>query len=394
MADMNQLEKHNGSRFVWAHGLQGVGDQLLSGKTVLPWILGPGFFTAMLVPVRESLSMLPQAALTPWVTTQKSRKRVWMIGSMGQGISAALIGVAAMFLHGWPLGLTTVILMGILATFRSLCSIASKDVQGRTISKGNRGKITGRATELAGAISLIIGLALMFVKGHPIPLIFIAAGGWFAATAVFSTIEEPEEDVTPIKRNWWSDTWNLFFHHTLFRRFVIVRSLMLVTALSTSFVVMLSQEVGHDIKGLGFFVISSALASLVGGRVSGMLSDVSSKNVMAGAAATASIAIAIMVATASVAPWILPVGFFVIALAHTAIRVGRQTYIVDMAEGDDRTRFTGAANTIMGIILLIVGAISGALGSPRTALIFLAILGFVGVIGASRLQDVSRKAAR
>ena len=71
-----------------------MGDQIVAAKTVLPWLLQaagtPGFFIALLVPIRESGSMLPQAAFTPWVTTQRSRKRIWVIGSLGQALAAAL----------------------------------------------------------------------------------------------------------------------------------------------------------------------------------------------------------------------------------------------------------------------------------------------------------------
>ena len=77
-------ESANARRFVWSNGLQGVGDQLLSGKTVLPWLFSvagvPGFFTGLLVPLRESGSMLPQAALTPWVVSHPARKRLWVLG--------------------------------------------------------------------------------------------------------------------------------------------------------------------------------------------------------------------------------------------------------------------------------------------------------------------------
>ena len=57
-------EKSNSNKFIGAHGLQNIGDQIIAAKTVLPWILqaggAPGFIIAMLVPVRESLSMLPR----------------------------------------------------------------------------------------------------------------------------------------------------------------------------------------------------------------------------------------------------------------------------------------------------------------------------------------------
>ncbi|PZP00501.1 MAG: MFS transporter, partial [Corynebacterium urealyticum] len=150
-------ESANARRFIWSNGLQGVGDQLLSGKTVLPWLFSaagvPGFFTGLLVPLRESGSMLPQAALTPWVTSHPARKRLWILGSVGQGVCAAVIAAAAVLVSGPLLGVIVCVALAVLALLRALCSLTGKDVQGRTISKGSRGLVTGRATQLGGAVT-------------------------------------------------------------------------------------------------------------------------------------------------------------------------------------------------------------------------------------------------
>jgi len=402
-------EEHAARRFIWSNGLQGVGDQIVAAKTVLPWLLqaagAPGFFIALLVPIREAGSMLPQAAFTPWVTTQRSRKRIWVIGSLGQAVAAALIGVAALLLDAFALGLTVTLLLAVLAVFRALCSIASKDVQGRTISKGRRGVITGRAAAVGGAVALAVGLLLEYI-GTPIPtwilaaLIFASAAAWAIAAIVFHTIDEPVSDEEPrgLERGWWADTWGLFTGDREFRQFVIVRSLLLVSALSTAFIVTLSQEIGYGLTGLGAFLIASGLASVLGGRISGVWSDASSRNVMSYGALAASVVIVGLVAAAAWLPgaanaWVFPIGFFLVNLAHTAIRVARKTYIVDMAEGDTRTRYVGAANTLMGVILLVIGAISGVVAQlgPSAALLFLAAIGFVGVGAARRLRDVSEQ---
>lgn len=400
-------EEHAARRFIWANGLQGMGDQIVAAKTVLPWLLQaagtPGFFIALLVPIRESGSMLPQAAFTPWVTTQRSRKRIWVIGSLGQALAAALIGAAVLLLDGPALGLAVTLLLAVLAVFRSLCSIASKDVQGRTISKGRRGVITGRAAAVGGAIALAVGLLLEF-PGTDAPtwllaaLIFASAAAWALAAVVFHTIREPVSGEQPqgLQKGWWADTRGLFTGDRKFRQFVVVRSLLLVTALSTAFIVTLSQEIGYGLTGLGAFLIASGLAAVLGGRISGIWSDTSSRNVMSSGALAGSVVIVALVASAHWAPgavnaWVFPIGFFLVNLAHTAIRVARKTYIVDMAEGDERTRYVGAANTLMGAILLLVGAVSGviALLGPSAALLFLAAVGLIGVLAARRLPDVS-----
>ena len=405
----DQREERNARRFVWSNGLQNIGDQVVAPKTVLPWLFGaagvPAVMTSFLVPIRESGSMLPQAFLSPWVTSKRSRKRVWLIGSWGQAIAAGLIALSALLLDGTPLGAVILILLAAHALFRSLCSLAGKDVQGRTISKGRRGSITGRATALAGAFTLAIGLLLTFLPNN-LPqwtiaaLLAVGALTWALASLVFSGIDEPEAEPESNDGQSMKEMWALVKGDRDLQKFLVVRSLMLVTALSTPFIVVMAGDEGADLTGLGAFIIASGGASLLGGRVSGKLSDRSSKSTMAWAAGVASTVIVALVASARLAPsavnaWVMPLGFFLVNLAHTAVRVSRKTYLVDMADGDKRTMITGASNTVMGVVLLVVGAVSSAIAvlGPQAALIFLAVVGYAGVVGARNLKEVSAAAS-
>src|SRR5690554_5347738 len=62
--------KHQPRDFVyhlWSLTLTKLGDSLVSARLVLPWLLNasgaPTFFISMLVPLRESLSLLPQLCI-------------------------------------------------------------------------------------------------------------------------------------------------------------------------------------------------------------------------------------------------------------------------------------------------------------------------------------------
>ncbi|OFT59334.1 MFS transporter [Corynebacterium sp. HMSC05H05] len=405
----DQREERNARRFIWSNGLQNIGDQVVAPKTVLPWLFGaagvPAVLTSFLVPIRESGSMLPQAFLSPWVTSKRSRKRVWLLGSWGQAVAAGLIALSALLLDGAPLGAVILILLAAHALFRSLCSLAGKDVQGRTISKGRRGDITGRATALAGGFTLAIGLILTFLPNN-LPqwaiaaLLAVGASMWALASLVFRGIDEPEAEPEAKDGQSMKEMWALVKGDRDLQKFLVVRSLMLVTALSAPFIVVMAGDEGADLTGLGAFIIASGGASLLGGRISGKLSDRSSKSTMAWAAGVASTVIVALVMSARLAPagvnaWVMPLGFFLVNLAHTAVRVSRKTYLVDMADGDKRTMITGASNTVMGVVLLVVGAISSAIAvlGPQAALIFLAVVGYAGVIGARNLKEVSAAAA-
>ena len=330
---------------------------------------------------------------------------MWLIGSWGQAIAAGLIALSALLLDGTPLGAVILILLAAHALFRSLCSLAGKDVQGRTISKGRRGSITGRATALAGAFTLAIGLLLTFLPNN-LPqwtiaaLLAVGALTWALASLVFGGIDEPEAEPESNDGQSMKEMWALIKGDRDLQKFLVVRSLMLVTALSTPFIVVMAGDEGADLTGLGAFIIASGGASLLGGRVSGRLSDRSSKSTMAWAAGVASTVIVALVASARLAPsavnaWVMPLSFFLVNLAHTAVRVSRKTYLVDMADGDKRTMITGASNTVMGVVLLVVGAVSSAIAvlGPQAALIFLAVVGYAGVVGARNLKEVSAAAS-
>lgn len=401
-------EARNGRIFVMSNGLQNIGDQITSAKTVLPWIFAtagtPAVFTAFLVPIRESGSLLPQASLTPWILSKSKRVPIWVAGSMIQAVAAAGVGVSGLVLDGVALGVVVIILLGILALGRALCSITSKDVQGRVISKGSRGAINGKATTVGGLVGIAVAIILMLL-GDRAPawalaaLIMGSAVAWFVAGLVFARIDEPSyEDAGSARapENPFADCFGLLRTNAHFRMFVTVRSLLLVTALSTSFLVTLGAEEGVSFGGVGMFMLASGLARFIGGKVSGKLSDISSRNVMSYGSLAASIILLLTVAAACLMSGtalmiVLGLSFFLVTLCHVAVRVARKTYVVDMAEGDERTRIVGAANTLMGFFLLVTGAISGALTlfGTHIAIIFLAVMGLVGTFMAKNMKDVS-----
>jgi hypothetical protein len=86
-----------------------------------------------------------------------------------------------------------------------------------------------------------------------------------------------------------------------------------------------------------------------------------------------------------------PATYLLLALAHTGVRVGRKTYVVDLATGNRRTDYVAVSNSAMGVLLLVAGAVSAAVAlfGPEAALLFLAGLGFVGVVVSRTLPEVS-----
>lgn len=402
----------NGMRQIAANALQGMGDQVVNAKTLLPWLLtglgAPGVLLGLLVPIRESGSMLPQAAMTPWVRRHRARAWIWVAGALGQAGAVAAMALLAWLTTGAVAGAGIVLALAVFATARALCSLSGKDVLGRTVPKGQRGQINGLQTVVAGAAAITLGVAIQVFGGSDVQvgvlagLLLGAAVLWVVAAVVFGGVREPvpEEPHAPgPSAGWVASSWSLLSTDPTFRRFVVVRTLLLVSALSPPFVVAVAAAGGGvGLGGLGPFVIAQGVAGLVGGRYLGRLADRSSKRVMVWGAAAASLVLLAYLALVRVADageWTLlhPLTYLLLALTHTGVRVARKTYVVDMADGDQRTEYVAVANTAMGVLLLLAGAVSGALATlgPDAALVFLAVLGLLGVVVARTLPEVEHR---
>ncbi|MHA6513423.1 MFS transporter [Tessaracoccus sp. Z1128] len=404
----------NGMRLVSSSALQSSGDQTVNASTVLPWLLtalgAPAALTGLLVPIRESGSMLPQAFLTPLVVRYRQRKWVLVVGSLIQAVAVAAMALTAAVGEGTTAGLAIVAALAVFSLGRCLTSIASKDVQGRTVPKGERGQINGLGTTAAGIVAITLGLAIRLFGGEnlsPAQLAWMLAGGaalWVATAAVQAGLREPTDVPGDDGEADGSATGviRLLREDKEFRSFVTTRSFLLVSALSPPFVVTVSATSGATgLSGLGGFVIASGIASLIGGRIFGRLADRSSRTLMAFGGAAASTVVLVLVVLVSVPGFdgattagtvTLIAGYFLLTLLHTGVRVGRKTYVIDMAEGDMRTVYVAVSNSAMGVILLIVGGISSllALAGVVWALLFLAALGILGALWGWRLPEVSR----
>lgn len=393
----------NAARLVGGLTLQGLGDRVVDPKTVLAWLLtslgSPAFLLALLVPVRESGSLLPQAALVPVIRRFGIRNRVWALGGFGQALAVVAIGVAALTLEGAAAGWAVLAALAVFALSRALSSIASKDILGKTVPRGNRGSVTGIAAAVAGAGALALGAALAtFGRDADVGLLALlvlaAAGLWVVAALIFLTIEEvpspgdASDPATSLGRS-----FGLLREDPAFRRFVIARTLLLVTALSPPFIVSLSAGVDEGVGGLGPFVAAAGIAGLVGSPIWGRLADRSSRLVMAATALTGGATVALFLVVRALGvdgTWLGPVTYLVLAVIHAGARMGRKTYVVDLAQGDRRTRYVAVSNTLIGLALLgtgIVGAVASRFGVEWT-LGGLAAAGLVGAFTARGLPEI------
>ncbi|MEQ3654232.1 MAG: MFS transporter [Dokdonia sp.] len=386
-----------------------LGDTLSNPKTVLAWVMSyvnaPIYLISFIVPIRESGSMLPQIWIANFVETKARRKTVYIVGSICQGISIAAIGVITLYAKGAVAGW---LIIGCLVCFslsRSFCSVSSKDVLGKTIPKTRRGKLKGYTVSFSGVLVLAAGLFMMYQSQNDAGItfyaytLFFASLMWFIAALLFFRIKEEKGETDPIRKGWREVISRLQIVKTdsHFRRFVIARSLLLCSALTAPFYVVLAQEEhGKDAYLLGIFIIANGLASTISAPVWGKLADKSSKNVMALAVLIASflgIAIFCIVSFSSEFKhqfWLYPITYFILGIAHSGVRLGRKTYVVDMASGNQRTDYVAVSNTLIGGILLITGGISAlaSLFSVVGIILILSLFGLLGAVLSYRLPDV------
>ena len=394
----------NAARLVGGLTLQTLGDRIADPKTTLSWLLtavgAPGFVVAMLVPVREAGSLLPQTALVGFVRRFPKRSRLWAAAAVGQGIAVAVIGFGALIRSGLAAGVVVLIALGAFALFRAVGSITSKDTLGKTIPRGNRGSITGISSSVAGLAAIGAGLLISVVEGAGTAVLALVVAGasllWLGAAAVFATVvEEPSagEDTDPAVSA--VESLALLRTDRPFRRFVVARTLLFVTALSPPLVVTLSAAASEGaVSGVGGFVVAGGVAGLVSSPVWGRLSDRSSRSVMAMAAAAGGAIVLCFLGLRLVgfgdAAWLGPATFFLLAVTHAGARMGRKTYVVDLGRGDDRTRYVAVSNTVIGAALLLVGlagALVAAIGT-EWALFGLALAGLAGAVVARALPEI------
>ena len=392
---------------ILANTLTKLADELSNPKTVLAWLLSfvqaPVYLIGLLVPIRESGSMLPQLLIAAFVRRLAVRKWVWVAGSLVQCGAIIGIGIAAYSLEGSVAGWAIIGLLIVFSLARGLCSVSHKDVLGKTIPKTRRGRLSGVAASLSGLLAIAVGLYfLLQTSSSPLfyLMLLVSAGVlWLLAAGVFALVQEYSGASEGGGNAFSVAIKNLSLLQTdaSFRRFVIVRSLLLCSALTAPYyVVLATTREGAGVAALGLFIVANGLASSLSAPVWGRLADASSKTVMIRAALlTATLGIVMYIVVTFVPMlskqnWIYPLAFFILGIAHSGVRLGRKTYIVDMAGGNKRTDYVAVSNTVIGFILLLTGLIGTLAGliSAAGVILVLSLFGLAGALLANRLPDV------
>lgn len=386
-----------------------LGDLLISPKTVLAWLMtaiGAPALVAWLVPIRESGSMVPQMVIAAWVRRKAVRKWFWTLGSLGQALSVGAMAASVWFLEGYAAGGAVIAALIVFSLARGFCSVSMKDVQGKCIPKTRRGRLSGLATTIGGTATVVLTALLFWDRGDPgiafySLLLLLAALLWVIAGTLFAGIDEYAGEtggggnaMTEALRS-----LSLLRDDAPFRHFVITRALLLCSALASPYFVVLAQRESDVGWMLGVFLLASSLASSVSASFWGWAADTSSRRVIIrGAAMASGVCLAVGILALVFGPgfggaWFYPAAFFVLGIAHAGVRLGRKTYLVDMAGGNKRTDYTAVSNTVIGVLLLATGGLTAAISliSEVAVILVLGAMGFVGMLSALRLEEVTEQ---
>lgn len=400
-----------------AQTLTKVGDALVSARLVLAWMLGalgaPAIFIALLVPLRESLALLPQLFIAQAIRERAIRKTFWVLGSFGQAAALAAMVPVVWMLEGFAAGLAITGLLVVFSLSRGVCSVAAKDVLGKTVSKSRRGRLNGSAASAAGFITLAVALVIIVGAGLEqtsaafpaertlfVAILAISTLLWIGAAIVFARVPEVP-GATEGGGNAFTEairSLSLLRDDKDFRDFVIARALLVSTAFAIPYIVVLIQRGGDGgLAGLGALLLADGAAGLLSSPIWGRWSDAASHRVMAGAAALSVIVMGSVLALHYAVVEVLtlaPVSalvLFAAAVAHHGARVARKTYLVDLANSDNRAQYTAVSNTVIGIFLLAgagLGVLDAWLGTT-SVLWFLMIVGALASLRSLALKSVA-----
>ena len=377
-------------------------DALANTKTTLPWLLtsigAPGWIAPALVPIRESGSMLPQLVIGRWVRQAPIRKWFYSAGAVAQALALFGIVLSAVFLQGAAAGVTILVCVIFFSLARGFCSVASKDVMGKTIPKTRRGRVNGLSASAAG-FGTVIAAAVLYQLEAGIAayssLIVSAGVFWLLAAWLYTRVEEDRGAVEG-GVNGLSEAFSslaLLRDDAPFRNFVIGRAFLVGTALSAPFLVIMAQQQGNT--ALIFFLLAQGTASLLSGHFWGKFADRSSRKLLLTSGMAAGVLGALIFFLERFQPelthtqWFLPGCFFVLMVLHDGVRLGRKTYLVDLGGKDKRTDYIAVSNTLIGVVLLLAGAIASlvqSLGNSVAILLF-SLMAFVACIFIYKLPE-------
>lgn len=384
-------------------------EKIISPDLTLSWVMqnlgASAGLIGMLVPVKDAGSLLPQLIVSGKIRSYSIRKYFWVVSAIVQAICWA---VAAFFIYREVDNLP-ILLVALLAVFSMASGVASisfKDVLAKTIDKKVRGQALSYRSTFGGVMGLAAGvLLILYVKEKAntevFALLFLVASIlWFAAALLFNFIDEPrgatEGGRNPIDE--LKEGAKLISNDIDFRRFLIVRAMLMAIPLIQPFYVLSAEKFEASTWSLlGLLMLVSGLAQIISSPIWGKVADQSSPRLMRLSALVGVLGIVSAIVMRNFTEdlnvlYFLPV-LFINGVAYAGARLARKTYLVDFAPEDDRPTYVSIANTSIGVFTLIAasfGLIGNYFGLNAQFAFFFAML-MVAFFLSFKLKNVERE---
>ncbi len=372
-------------------------EQVASAKLALPWLLSamgaPAIFIGLLLPLRQTGTLLPQLAVAGYIRRYPIRKWFWVGSALIQVAMLMAIMAAAIALPLISASVCIVLSLLIFSMARGVGSVAFQDVTGKTIPKGKRGKMLAARSMIGGLLTIGVGLGL---KAYFSPsanlqpaLVLIGCGAvlWVIAALAFAAVKE-EPGAVAGGRNALREAiagWRLMRQESWFFRYLIVRAALLSIELSGPFYILYVRHLFPEHTGmLGVIVIAAGLAAVISSPFWGRFADLSSRKVLMlggamGAITGISALLVGLLPSMSGSNYIIALVFVLLGISEAGVLLGRKTYLIDRVDPQQRSTFVAFANSAIGLIALLFGA----LGIIAQAVGINWLIGILVLLGAS-----------
>jgi hypothetical protein len=144
-------------------------------------------------------------------------------------------------------------------------------------------------------------------------------------------------------------------------------------------------------------ILASGLAAILSGTVWGRLADRSSRGILIGAGALATVVLATVAGALALTGGLGGVAgtaaaVFLLQIAYAGVRIGRKIHLTDMSGDDNRASRTALSNTAIGGVLLLgtgLGALADLVGLAALlgGLAASCALGATLALGLDEVQD-------
>ena len=373
-------------------------EQVSSAKLVLPWLLNaigaPAVIVGFLLPLRQAGTLLPQLFVSGRMRRFPQRKWFWVVAGLAQVLLLLLMIGGALVLSPTTAAVCVAFFLLLFSLARGIGSVAFQDVTGKTIPKGKRGRMLAARSLIGGLLTIAVGFGLDAANLDTgdvriaLILLFFGALMWGVASLSFAGMKE-DPGATGGERSALREAargFQLVSQKPWYLRYLLTRALLLSVELSAPFYVLLVQDATAGQAGtLLLFIVAAGLAQTFSSPLWGRFADFSSRRVLALSgligAATGVLALSIETLTGGFQNAYLLTGIFVLlGFAEAGVLLGRKTFLIDMADADERTTYVAFANSTMGLVTLLFGALGiiAQLFGIRTMIIALVVLALAG----------------